>query len=277
MRFSVNIKNMTRIDVSVPLGGREAGVAQKLLNRTEIRPSLEKMGREAMSEGVRADLSRDGDLPNASRHQGSDTSIGQSTPALVDKQCLGATRQRRLEREPGSHGVSCTPPEGDDTLLLALAHHAGEASLEVDLGDIETHELGAPKTGGVEQLQNGPGPHRDDALAGGVEERSDFALLEVGGDAPLGPGGQEGASGVPGEDSLSTQPTEEGAKASELPRGGCLLQSSRVKVGQERADQQVVDVSRGDGPAQLGAGMRDELAEVVSIRPHGVRGGVLLQ
>ena len=65
VRFSVDIKNMTGVDMSVALGRREAGVAQKLLNRTEIRATLQEVGGEAVPQGVRADLAGDGDLADA--------------------------------------------------------------------------------------------------------------------------------------------------------------------------------------------------------------------
>ncbi len=55
MSFIVDIQQMARIDMSVLLGRREAGVAQKLLDRSQVCSPLQEMGGEAVAERVRTD------------------------------------------------------------------------------------------------------------------------------------------------------------------------------------------------------------------------------
>src|SRR5947207_1234197 len=43
--FIVYCQNMARIQICIPLGRGQAGMTQKLLNRTEIRTTLQEMGR----------------------------------------------------------------------------------------------------------------------------------------------------------------------------------------------------------------------------------------
>jgi hypothetical protein len=72
------------------------------------------------------------------------------------------------------------------------------------------------------------------------------------------------------EDLLPAQEAEERAQRSELPCGGALLEALAVKPGQERADEEVIDVARSRLAAQLAAEVGDELLEVVPVRPNGM-------
>ncbi len=55
MRFVVDGLETRRGQVRVDLGGREGLMAQKLLHAAQIRSVVEQVGREAVSERVRAD------------------------------------------------------------------------------------------------------------------------------------------------------------------------------------------------------------------------------
>jgi hypothetical protein len=72
------------------------------------------------------------------------------------------------------------------------------------------------------------------------------------------------------EDLLPAQEAEERAQGGELSRGGALLETLAVKPGQERADEEVIDVARSRLAAQLAAEVGDELLEVVPVRPNGM-------
>ena len=50
MRLSVDLKNVARVDMRVALRRGEAGVAQKLLDGTEIGPALQQVGGEAVAQ-----------------------------------------------------------------------------------------------------------------------------------------------------------------------------------------------------------------------------------
>jgi hypothetical protein len=70
------------------------------------------------------------------------------------------------------------------------------------------------------------------------------------------------------ENLLPAQVAEERAQGGELPRGGALLEALAVKPGEERADEEVIDVPRSRLAAQLAAEVGDELLEVFSVRAN---------
>ena len=100
MGCSVDLENLPGVDVSVALGGREARMAQKLLNGTKIRPAAEEVGREAMAQGVWTDLGLQGQGPDPRGDEVSDASICQSTTAMVDERArpIGGATLRRVSR-----------------------------------------------------------------------------------------------------------------------------------------------------------------------------------
>lgn len=72
--------------MGVALSRGETGVAQKFLNRTKIRTSLEQMSGERVSQGMWADAPGQRDLEDPAVEDGSDRSICQSTTAMIEKQ-----------------------------------------------------------------------------------------------------------------------------------------------------------------------------------------------
>ena len=55
--------------------------------------------------------------------------------------------------------------ERDDPLLAAFAAHVQLLALEVDVREVETDGLGAPQARGVDELDEGPVPQRERAVA----------------------------------------------------------------------------------------------------------------
>src|SRR5438132_11403995 len=53
MKLFVHGPQIVAIDVGIELRGREVGVAEHLLHRPEIRPALEEMRRERVTQRVR--------------------------------------------------------------------------------------------------------------------------------------------------------------------------------------------------------------------------------
>jgi hypothetical protein len=70
------------------------------------------------------------------------------------------------------------------------------------------------------------------------------------------------------ESLLPAQVAEERAQGGELARGGALLEALAVKPGEERADEEVIDVPRARLAAQLAAEVGDELLEVFAVRAN---------
>jgi hypothetical protein len=85
MASLVGLQEMSGVDVRIALGGGEAGVAQKLLDRPEIRASLEEVCGEAMAQRMRAHASLEGDSPDPGCQHSTDRSICQSTTITVRK------------------------------------------------------------------------------------------------------------------------------------------------------------------------------------------------
>ena len=87
MRLAVDLEDVAGVDVGVPLGRREAGVAQKLLNGAEIGPALQEVGREAVAHRVGADTPGQGHLPDAGRDDLADAA-GRSWLDCRERRCL---------------------------------------------------------------------------------------------------------------------------------------------------------------------------------------------
>src|SRR5213083_2234886 len=102
MRFFVYRENLMGVHVSVALSRRKANVAQKLLNRPEIRPSSQKVGGKAVAERMRASALRQSQCPHALGNVPPDASIGQSTATGVHEQGLGAGPGASARRQVGS-------------------------------------------------------------------------------------------------------------------------------------------------------------------------------
>lgn len=68
MGCSVDLENLTGVDVGVSLRGGETRMAQKLLNGTEIGTSPQQVRRKAVAERMGADLGSKGEGPNPIGH-----------------------------------------------------------------------------------------------------------------------------------------------------------------------------------------------------------------
>ena len=69
MCLAVYLHQITGVHVGVALRGRQAGMPQKLLNRTEIRTTLKEVRGEAVPQAVGADMLRDGCLSDSTRNE----------------------------------------------------------------------------------------------------------------------------------------------------------------------------------------------------------------
>ena len=90
MRLFVDLQNMARIYVRIALRRGQAGMAEELLDGPQVSPALEQMGGEAMSQAMRADALRKGELPHAPLDDEAHGPIRQSAPTRIDEQGIGA-------------------------------------------------------------------------------------------------------------------------------------------------------------------------------------------
>ena len=56
MRRIIGLRELLQVEVGVALGGAEAGVAQELLDGAQIHAAVQQVGREAVAQGMGADL-----------------------------------------------------------------------------------------------------------------------------------------------------------------------------------------------------------------------------
>jgi hypothetical protein len=113
-------------------------------------------------------------------------------------------------------------PRGDDAILLPFPHpHEEETSGEVDVGQIEPHELAHSQPRGVERLEHGA-----IAQVGGIvcrrrlEKRSDFGLGQVGGKRSQSPRDLDLLEGIDENEVVAGEIREERLYGSELRRPG---------------------------------------------------------
>jgi hypothetical protein len=78
------------VDMRITLRARKTNMAQKLLDRAEIRPPSQKVGGKAVAKGVWTGALGQGQSLDTLRNVVADAAICQSTAASVHEQGLGA-------------------------------------------------------------------------------------------------------------------------------------------------------------------------------------------
>src|SRR5216683_2628096 len=152
----VHRPQIVAVDVRVQLGGGEVRVAQHFLHGAQVRAALEQVRRERVPEGVRryplrqpgeAGRSLD-DAPRAHPRQGRAAGVEKHQPAslpLVEAGADLAGVQRHRPERPPAHR--------HDALLRTLPENAGEAILVQDVLQLQAHELGHPRAGGIREFE----------------------------------------------------------------------------------------------------------------------------
>src|SRR4051812_26253333 len=106
-----------------------------------------------MPQRVRADAEARAAAPDIPRDKALDAAAGQPPAARVDEQRIRlGDRSARLQ--PRAQARRRLLIERYDPLLAPLPHHAHHASRQVDVLEIETHELAQPDARRVEQLED---------------------------------------------------------------------------------------------------------------------------
>src|SRR5438105_4925051 len=148
-------------DLCVHLRRRDARVAEQLLDDPQIGTVVEHVGRTGVSQYVRGKSLTEGN-PFAGSADDLPTRLTRDPPPTCVEhhgiRVAGPARARAAQREPSvaevrNQGALRLAPEGNDTLLVALAHDAHHSVFEVELGEIETDRLADADARAVQQFQ----------------------------------------------------------------------------------------------------------------------------
>lgn len=136
--------------MGVALGRGEIGVAEKLLNHTKVRPTVEEVGGEGVSEGVgmgRTGGSAIDDASDVAWSEGMQSPIHECGGRGVDKRGADNVDPRRQRR-------CCRLADRDDALFVSLAPDRHDLATPIPSAVGEPAQLGDPQPRAVEQLQN---------------------------------------------------------------------------------------------------------------------------
>jgi hypothetical protein len=166
----------------------------------------------------------------------SDGAVAETAAALVDEERFVLVRHPlappRTIREVNLDGPRSRPAEWHQSFLPSLAAHPDQSLPELEITEIESHELADAETGSVQELDGGaiatPGwgvgktleKFLDSVTVG--DFRCSFDIVGVG----------HGVSGACIDGALGDQESKVCAKSGESAADRARLQASRVKVGE---------------------------------------------
>src|SRR5271169_4795027 len=114
------------------------------------------MRREAVPQGVRADLAGDAAAQRIVIDEARDRTDGQTAAAPVEKDYVGVQRGAAAEvwhaRPVGSERCQRRLTDRHDALLAALAAHPYDRERRVDVVPIQSHQLADAQAAGVGDL-----------------------------------------------------------------------------------------------------------------------------
>src|SRR5512132_2303881 len=147
VRTEVGVAATTVGDVRVALRRREVGVTEHLLDAAEVgTPFEEGRGKRVPEEGgVDARRIQPCLFGEAAKDQ-ERSRAREGSAACVEEEvgAVAAIEMRPAEGEVAPYRLGGGPSERHDSLLVALAEHADDASVEVDRGAREPDRLGHP-------------------------------------------------------------------------------------------------------------------------------------
>ncbi len=235
-----------------------------------------------MPQGVWRDSCLDRGLAQATVENPPDAAVAQSAAPQIQEQRAGvdgpgAQRTRRLD--PLAQRSDRLGADGYHALLRSLAEHPHHPGVQIDVVEIEPDQLADPKTGGVQELQDRAVANRAGVgLLDAIEQREDLVDRQLAGELLGYFGCLHRGRRVDLEAALADRVVEKGAHGGELSRYRRLAKSVAAQVCDESAYRQRVDLlGPGGRSADVLLGKVDpELAQVVLVRPDGLRGHVPL-
>jgi 3',5'-cyclic-AMP phosphodiesterase len=143
-------------------------VTEKLLDRPEVGPTFDQMGRVGVPEPVR--------VPDESAQ----VARVEATPADREEERVGGApgQDRACVAEVPAHQCGCLLSDRYDAVLPALAFHVDGLLLDVDVAEVEAHRLRASEPARVDELDQRPVAHSQCTLGRHpVHHRLDLLLL----------------------------------------------------------------------------------------------------
>ena len=161
MGAHVDLAHVGAVEVRVELRRGDVGVPQELLDDAQVGAALEHVGGEAMAQRVR--------VKPLDPHDGA--GLGhERVHALAREAPAAVVEEHRRGRDARTHELGAPllevlgqhacrrPHDGDDALLVALAHDAQHLLVEHDLAKVQAAQLGDAQAAAVEHLDDGVVP-----------------------------------------------------------------------------------------------------------------------
>jgi hypothetical protein len=144
MRLEIQLPTALVGYVGVELRGREIGMSEHFLNRSQIGSPLEEVGGERVPEQVRMDTMGIearflGEF--AEDQEGAGPCQGPASGVQEQLRPVPRVEERAAAREVTQKCLGGVPADRNDALLAALADHSNEAVVEVDAGLLEPDRL----------------------------------------------------------------------------------------------------------------------------------------
>ena len=174
-------------DLRVHLGRRDAGVPEQLLHDTEIGAALEHVRCTRVPEHVRREVRVEPDPRARAAHDRPARLTADAPAARVEEHrvAVGRAASPRAAQREATVGeirvqhASRAAADGHDAFLVALAEHAYDAVLEIEVAELEPDRLADADAGRVEHLEQRPVALGQRAAAGDrAEERLDLRFVE---------------------------------------------------------------------------------------------------
>ena len=144
--------------VRIDLRGRQIAVAEQHLHHAQVRAVIEQMGGKGMSQSMGREVPVDAGLAGITLDDVPERLARHAISAARREEKIGAAVEQNVSApavyeglEP-SHGFLA---ERNQALAIALAEHANDALIEIDLRELQVHEFGYPQTGGIEHFEHG--------------------------------------------------------------------------------------------------------------------------
>ena len=145
---------------------------EQLLNDAQVGPTLEEMGRERMTQGVRADSLGEAGACRRALDRGPRLLAGQSAASIAQEERPATKRENMPDAEqadprplvPARQPIERDVPHRDEPLLVALTDDADERAVDGQILAVETDQFADPKTRGVKKFEDG-------SVAEGVDRR----------------------------------------------------------------------------------------------------------
>ena len=158
MAFFVDLEEMAEVQVGVFLGCRQAFMAQKLLNDTQVCPPAQKVGSERVAERVGADSSLGRRTPDEGIHDPLDRSGSESFPTVIQEE--GFLIDLTFIDQPAALDVSqqagfCHFAKRNHPLFFSLSSYPYYPLFKIDGFHVQTHQLTDPEPGCIQHLEHG--------------------------------------------------------------------------------------------------------------------------